>query len=43
MEQNSENAEKLQNKIEETAKKSKKYESRYKHGGPMRTVKKKKD
>jgi hypothetical protein len=34
-------AEKIQNELEESELKHEKYESRYKHGGPGRTVKKK--
>jgi hypothetical protein len=33
----------LQNGLEEGKSKTEKYEARYKHGGPMRTAKKKKD
>jgi hypothetical protein len=35
-------AEILQDEVEKKTLKSGKYEARYKHGGPMRTVKKKK-
>jgi hypothetical protein len=36
-------AEKIQEELEEAVLKPEKYESRYKHGGPGRTVKKKAD
>jgi hypothetical protein len=43
MNEESKGQEKIQDSLEEEKSKPKKYEARYKHGGPMRTIKKKRN
>jgi hypothetical protein len=43
MDQKTEDQEKIQDELEKEKSKPKKFEARYKHGGPMRTTKKKRN